>query len=260
MAEIHALRRAGYDLIFDCGNWSDPSVTSAIVARLVAGRRPVIGPEVWPSTWLHSLSVRPLPGVVSEIAQRLQLLSIVPGLQPTGSISFRKPVVRTSFKPFLERLQTRRFAVVNPGGRLGWRRVPAEVFSSIANALLSSGVQPVITFGPGEEALAKTVVSGAEGSLLAPPTDLDELAAVMELAQMSVCNNSGPMHLSVAVGTPTLGLFVKMDLRRWGHLNPPHRMLDLTAELASIPRACELVAAQAKELLNSRGEGRLRRS
>ncbi len=260
IAEIRSLRRAGYDLIFDCGNWSDPSITSAIVARLAAGRRPVIGPAVWPSTWLHSLSVRPQPGVASEITQRLHLLSIVPGLQPNESISFRKPVVRSSFKPFLERLQTRRFAVINPGGRLGWRRVPAEVFSSVAKALLSSGVQPVITFGPGEEGLAKRVASGAEGSLLAPPTDLDELAALMEFAQISLCNNSGPMHLSVAVGTPTLGLFVKMDLRRWGHPNPPHRMLDLTTELASIPRACELVAAQAKELLNSLGEGRLRRS
>jgi ADP-heptose:LPS heptosyltransferase len=260
MAEMRALRRAGYDLIFDCGNWSDPSVTSAIVARLAAGRRPVVGPAVWPSSWLHSLSVRPLPGVASEITQRLHLLSIVPGLQPNPSISFRKPVVRSSFKPFLERLQTRRFAVINPGGRLGWRRVPAQVFSSVANALLSSGVQPLITFGPGEEGLAKEVVSGAEGSLLAPPTDLDELAALMELAQMSVCNNSGPMHLSVAVGTPTLGLFVKMDVRRWGHPNPVHRMLDLTAALASIPRACELVTAQVKELINSLGEGRLRRS
>ncbi len=150
--------------------------------------------------------------------------------------------------------------MINPGGRLGWRRAPAEVFSSVASALLSSGVQPVVTFGPGEEGLAKNVVSRAEGSLLAPPTDLDELAALMELAQMSVCNNSGPMHLSVAVGTPTLGLFVKMDLTRWGHPNPPHRMLDLTAELASIPHACERVAAEAKELLKSLGEGRRRRS
>jgi ADP-heptose:LPS heptosyltransferase len=256
LAEIRALRRAGYDLIFDCGNWSDPSVTSAIVARLAAGQRPLIGPAVWPSTWLHSLSVRPLPGVASEILQRLHLLSVVPGLQPNESLSFRKPVVRSSFKPFLERLQTRRFAVLNPGGRLGWRRVPAEVFSSVGNALLSSGVLPVITFGPGEEDLAKEVVSGAAGSLLAPPTDLDELAAVMELAQMSVCNNSGPMHLSIAVGTPTLGLFVKMDVARWGHPNPPHRMLDLTAEFASIPRACELVTAQVKELMNSLGKGR----
>lgn len=260
LAEIRALRRAGYDLIFDCGNWSAPSVTSAIAARLAAGPRPLIGPAVWPTTWLHSLSVPALPGVASEISQRLHLLSIVPGLRRIESISFRKPVVRSSFKPILDRLQTRSFAVINPGGRLGWRRVPAEVFASVAKVLLSSGIQPIVTWGPGEENLAKSVVSATEGSLLAPPTDLDELAALMERAQLSICNNTGPMHLSVAVGTPTLGLFVKMDVSRWGHPDPPHRMLDLTADFDSIPRACERVGAQARELLKSLGEARRRRS
>jgi hypothetical protein len=36
------------------------------------------------------------------------------------------------------------------------------------------------------------------------------------------------MHLAVAVGTPTLALFLKMELARWGHDHPPHRMVDLT--------------------------------
>ena len=130
----------------------------------------------------------------------------------------------------------------------------------MAKVLLSSGIQPIVTWGPGEENLAKSVVSAAEGSLLAPPTDLDELAALMERAQLSICNNTGPMHLSVAVGTPTLGLFVKMDISRWGHPDPPHRMVDLTAELDSIPRASERVGAQARELLKSLGEGLRRRS
>jgi len=36
------------------------------------------------------------------------------------------------------------------------------------------------------------------------------------------------MHMSVAVGTPTLGLFLKMDPERWGHSQRPHQVLDLT--------------------------------
>jgi ADP-heptose:LPS heptosyltransferase len=63
---------------------------------------------------------------------------------------------------------------------------------------------------------------------MAPPTNLDELAALMRAAGLTVTNNTGPMHLSVAVGAPTLGLFLRMDMERWGHAYPPHRMVDLT--------------------------------
>ncbi|HLL53429.1 MAG TPA: hypothetical protein VK447_07780, partial [Myxococcaceae bacterium] len=30
------------------------------------------------------------------------------------------------------------------------------------------------------------------------------------------------------VGAPTLGLFLRMDMERWGHPFPPHRMVDLS--------------------------------
>jgi ADP-heptose:LPS heptosyltransferase len=50
----------------------------------------------------------------------------------------------------------------------------------------------------------------------------------MRTAGLTVSNNTGPMHLSVAVGAPTLGLFLRMDMERWGHSYPPHQMLDLT--------------------------------
>jgi ADP-heptose:LPS heptosyltransferase len=50
----------------------------------------------------------------------------------------------------------------------------------------------------------------------------------MRAAGLTVTNNTGPMHLSVAVGAPTLGLFFRIDMERWGHAYPPHRMVDLT--------------------------------
>ena len=64
---------------------------------------------------------------------------------------------------------------------------------------------------------------------MAPPTNLDELAALMRAAGLTVTNNTGPMHLSVAMGAPTLGLFLRIDMERWGHPQRPHRMVDLTS-------------------------------
>ena len=87
-------------------------------------------------------------------------------------------------------------------------------------------------------------LASAPGSELAPPTDLDALAALMRAAGLTVCNNTGPMHLSVAVGAPTLAFFLRMDRERWGHPQPPHAMVDFTdAADAGLP--LEPLAEQA---------------
>ena len=86
----------------------------------------------------------------------------------------------------------------------------------------------VVTWGPGEEPLVDAVLARCPGAVRAPATTIDQLAALMRGAVVTVCNNTGPMHLSVAVGCPTLGLFLFMEVARWGHDFAPHRMLDLT--------------------------------
>lgn len=225
---IRRLRKEQYDAVVDCGNWTEPSVTSAIVSRLVGARSAVVGPAVWPVSHLHTHPVRPRCDTRNEVSQRVHLISPLVDRPLEVSLSFRPPRVGARLHPFLDELRARPFAALNPGGRLEWRRIPPVAFAAAAHALIASGVRPVITWGPGEEPLARSVAELAPGSRVAPSTDLDELAAILQLAQLSVCNNTGPMHLSVAMGTPTLGLFLRMDLERWGHCHAPHRMLDLT--------------------------------
>jgi len=89
--------------------------------------------------------------------------------------------------------------------------------------------------------------------VLAPPTDLDDLAALFAAAHCTVCNNSGPLHLSVAVGAPTLGLFLKMDPERWGYPEAPHRMVDLTPAAERGEPLDGRVAAATLEFATRRG-------
>jgi len=225
---IREVRGAGpWDVVIDCGNWEVPAVTSALVSRLVAGDAQVIGPAVEPTGPLHDLAVPARTDTRSELAQRLHLLSPLlapPRLLPT----FRTPRVPDSLRPFLERVRATPHAVLVPGGRLGWRRIPAGLFAVAGRALAELGRATIVAWGPGEEPLAREVVAAIPGSRLAPPTDLDQLAALLAAAGCTVTNNSGPMHLSVAVGAPTLALFLKMDPERWGYLDAPHAVLDLT--------------------------------
>ena len=63
-------------------------------------------------------------------------------------------------------------------------------------------------------------------AVLAPPTDLSTLAALMAAARVVITCDTGPMHLAVAVGTPTCGLFVSTDPARYGYSEKPHCAVD----------------------------------
>lgn len=227
---VRALRGAGYDVVVNCANWQAPSVGPAIVSRLVGAHAAVIGPDLAPVRLLADVRVPALTNTRAEAVQRTHLLSPLGPVDALGA--------RLSFRPVEEDEVVRRardavgpssFAVVNPGGRLDVRRVPPEVFAAASGELLLRGIVPLVTWGPGEERLAEQVVASAPGAVQAPPTTIDQLAALMSRAVCVVCNNTGPMHLSVAVGAPTLAFFYRMELARWGHPYPPHRMLDLTS-------------------------------
>jgi ADP-heptose:LPS heptosyltransferase len=246
---VRALRQKPYDVVVDCSNWTAPSVTSAIVSRLIARRAVVVGPSGPPLTLLRDVAVAPRSDTRSEVAQRLHLLSPLLGAVPPAPLTFR-PIPKSAPSPLLEELaHPGRLAVVNPGGRLGWRRVPPLLFGAAARALVSRGFRVVITWGPGEESLAQEVVAAAPGAMLAPATSLEGLAWLLARARVAVTNNTGPMHLAVAVGTPTLGLFLAMEVARWGHLQPPHEMVDLTQALASGGDGEALVLAGVQRIL-----------
>ncbi len=226
---LRALRAERYDAVINCSNWEAPSIGPALVCRFVAKDALLVGPAVWPVRWLNDLSVSPLPEVRSEARQRMHLLSALGPQGDQARVSLPAPAPDATVQQLLGALP-RPFAVVNPGGRLAERRVPAQTFGALARTLLQAGVTPVVTWGPGEEALADEVVREAgPGCVLAPPTSLAQWSALVAAAQLVVCNNTGPMHLGVALGTPTFALFWRMDVQRWGHPHPPHRMVDLSA-------------------------------
>ena len=228
---IRALRRRGYDVVVDCANWEVPSVTSAIVSRLCGPLAAVLGPAVRPVRWLRTHPVTALEETRNEIAQRMHLLSPLIGEPLPASMSFRARAPTEAIAAFVAR-DPAPMAIVNPGGRLDWRRIPGSAFAAAARELAAAGLRVVVTYGPGEEKLAREVAESAEVEL-APPTRLDELADLMRSSRLSLCNNTGPMHLSVAVGTPTLAFFLKMDAARWGHHFAPHRVVDLTPVVES---------------------------
>jgi len=102
-----------------------------------------------------------------------------------------------------------RFAVINPGAAWPNKRWRAERYGALATAIRErSGLTSIVLWGPGEEDLARAVAAAASGAAeLAPPTCVRDIVAISRAADLFIAGDTGPLHIAMAVGTPTVSLF-----------------------------------------------------
>jgi heptosyltransferase I len=99
-----------------------------------------------------------------------------------------------------------------------WRR---EAFAEVARHFLQKGCAVTLIGSDRERAVCDEVARLAPGAVnLAGETTLSELAALISRATLCVTNDSGPMHLAVALGRPVVSVFGPTD-QVWA--GPYHR-------------------------------------
>ena len=112
----------------------------------------------------------------------------------------------------------REFFLLSPGG--GWRSKcwPPERYGELYRELaLRRGWRGVVNFGPGESDLAEAVCrAAAPEEPVVFQTDVAELMALLRRAKIVVAGDTGPLHLSVALGTRVVGLYGPTDPQRNG--------------------------------------------
>jgi ADP-heptose:LPS heptosyltransferase len=114
--------------------------------------------------------------------------------------------------------------VVHPGAAFPSRRWPPEHFAAVARALAGDGERVVVTGTPEEVPLARRVAGTAgltSDAVLAGRTDIQEMAALVAVARLVVCGDTGTAHLASAFGTPSVVLFGPVSPTAWGP--PPGR-------------------------------------
>lgn len=97
------------------------------------------------------------------------------------------------------------------------------------------GARIVLTGGPGAEtALAHEVAAqaGVAATVAAGETTLPTLAALLQRCDLVIGLDTGPLHLAVAVGTPTLHLYGPIDPRLFGPWGPAGRHRVVAQSLA----------------------------
>ncbi len=106
---------------------------------------------------------------------------------------------------------------VHPGGKWPVKRWPARHFASLVERLRAEFGADVIVFtGPGEEDATEAVRDAVgDGARYAPAMGVRELASVISGLDAMVACDGGVMHVSVAVGTPTVGIFGSSEPDVW---------------------------------------------
>ena len=117
------------------------------------------------------------------------------------------------------------------------KRLPADWFLELARRLRASGRRVALTGGPAERELLQGKAL-PEGVTAAPELPLRAFAATVANARAVLTADTGPMHLAVAVGTPTVELFSHTEPWRFGYAHlPGHRVLDSGGRHPSVDEA-----------------------
>jgi len=248
---VSKIRQVGYQVALDTSAWHEFSFTHATLTYY-SGAPIRIGYQRGEhvTSGYHTLQIRPGSDSEYELAQRMRLL------EPLG-IKAKPPKLRTSlgeseeqkWEDWLSSHQAKRPRIgIWPGSRKLERRWPVPYYIKLGKKLVQACEGSlVVLWGPGEEELCEEFAAAVPSDLIvAPKTSLKELAGILRRLDLVVTNDTGPMHLSVAVGRPTVCLFASGDPLRWGH---PYSNVRNLAVPGADPQEVEHTAQVCMELL-----------
>lgn len=231
-ALIAAVRARGFDAAVIFTVWSQSALPAAMLCRLAdvplrlahCRENPYRLLTDWARERDHAHAPR------HEVRRQLDLVATI-GAAPSDE-RLRVAVPAAAYGRACALLhasgvrETDAWVAMHPGATAPSRRYPPEHFAAAGRLLARDGRRVVLVGTAGERELAETVRTaiGPAAVSLAGRTDVAELAGVLAAASLLVANNSGPMHLAAAVGTPVVVLYALTNPQHtpWG---VPHRAL-----------------------------------
>jgi len=134
--------------------------------------------------------------------------------------------------------ETRPIVTLSPGAVGAGKAWPAGHYGALARALTQDGAAVWVLGGPNETPLAKQIAD-AGGSRVRDLTGPDLRNAILALAaaDAAVTNDSGLMHVSAAIGTPTVAIFGPTSPWHWKPLNPIAAIIEPPGDEAAVKRA-----------------------
>ncbi len=218
---VRDLRRCRYDLALDFQGL----LKSALLARL-ARPRSILGfrPERFKERgidWFYDLAI---PGEADLdrhiIDTNLDLVRrLIPDCDGGARFAIEIPAQDEELiDRELRALDGQKPVLINPGAGWSTKLWPAEDYGRLGTLIEHRLQLPVVyAYGPGEEALLERIRRVWEPRRVrAFPTTILQLAALISRSALLVAGDSGPLHLAVASGIPTVAVLGPTAPRRNG--------------------------------------------
>ncbi|NGM12561.1 glycosyltransferase family 9 protein [Verrucosispora sioxanthis] len=200
---LAAARAERFDLALQLhgGGANSNPLVAALGARLTAGLRAEDAPPL--DRWLRYVYYQ------HEVIRYLETVALV-GAAATTTIPALAVTEtdRAEARTVLGESERPRVAL-HPGATDTRRRWPADRFGEVARTLHADGYEILVTGTPAERDVVDRVVATA-GVPVRPQVgtlSLGGLAGCYAGCELVVSNDTGPLHLAAAVGTPTVGIF-----------------------------------------------------
>lgn len=173
----------------------------------------------------------PEQGIRHEVRRQLDLVEAAGCSARDERLGVRIPwQARARVRRLLRELdldEHERWIVMHPGASAPSRRYPAELFAEAGRRLVRETGYSILLTGAEDELELVTSIQRmikAPAYSLAGALSLADTAALLEAAPLLISNNTGPVHLAAAVGTPVVDLYALTNPQHtpWGI---PHRLL-----------------------------------
>ena len=214
---IRELRTCRFDLVVD--PYDDWPLESALVAGF-SGARIRIGYAVAGREAFFTVRLpQPMP-------EQHMTDVVMDSLKPAGiSSGDAQPMVflskgeLDSAREWLDERTNGHLSVIgfHPGATFETQRWPLEYFAELGTLLLREGRRCLILLGgPADRQLVDELARRlGDRALSYVSEDIRRFSALVACCQLLVCNNSGPLHVGVALGVPTVSFMGPTVRQRW---------------------------------------------
>jgi ADP-heptose:LPS heptosyltransferase len=112
--------------------------------------------------------------------------------------------------------------VIFPGAPLAPRRWPAERFSALSEQIIERGIgTPFFIGGEADRPIMERIKGFSRRELLYwIGNDIKIMAFIISKGTVFVGNDTGPLHIAVALNVPTIAFFSSGNRDRWAPRNP----------------------------------------
>lgn len=190
-----------------------------------------VGYNIWKRGFLFNLPVKHEKGPVHAIDEISDIVKSI-GLETKDKTLKINPSneARDTVKKFLREkgVKDRGLIIgIHPGGYYPTQRWLSERFAEVADHLAEKhSAHIVLIGGSNEEGIINQIkIHMTHPSIVFLNQPLGDLLALLQSCHLLICNNSGPLHMATALGTPTVSTMGPTIPERWWPQGEGHIVL-----------------------------------